>query len=222
MTKEESDRMDGKFRRDIREAYDRIAPHFSETREIPWPEVATFLQDRSGSVGLDIGCGNGRHLDLLERTVDRAIGIDISRELLYIAARGEGNVTASPNVVQGDALTLPIDSECADICLYIATIHHILDRTERIASLNELNRVLTGDGRALISAWSVDHERFDDYPNESFESDIDWTMPSGEVVARHFHITDERTFRNELDASELEPIEVFPSSGNWYAIVRKT
>ena len=45
--------------------YDRIATHFSQTREYAWPEIEAFLDGRSGATGLDLGCGNGRHAEVL-------------------------------------------------------------------------------------------------------------------------------------------------------------
>lgn len=45
--------------------YERIACHFSETRYKPWPKVADFLSNiPKGSFVLDIGCGNGKNLNL--------------------------------------------------------------------------------------------------------------------------------------------------------------
>jgi tRNA (uracil-5-)-methyltransferase TRM9 len=47
----------------VHEVYNTIAPHFSRTRYKPWPIVERFLLSRKpGSVGLDVGCGNGKNL----------------------------------------------------------------------------------------------------------------------------------------------------------------
>ncbi|MGM0606747.1 MAG: class I SAM-dependent methyltransferase, partial [Halobacteriota archaeon] len=64
----------------VRETYDRIADHFATTREYPWPEVETFVDetldsvdgaDGSSPLAIDLGCGNGRHTQLLaERGVE--------------------------------------------------------------------------------------------------------------------------------------------------------
>jgi tRNA (uracil-5-)-methyltransferase TRM9 len=43
--------------------YEQIAAHFSSTRYKPWPIVESFLKAQpDGSVGLDVGCGNGKYL----------------------------------------------------------------------------------------------------------------------------------------------------------------
>ena len=47
----------------VHTVYEAIAPHFSRTRYKPWPVVERFLRSQApGSVGLDVGCGNGKYL----------------------------------------------------------------------------------------------------------------------------------------------------------------
>lgn len=48
----------------VHKVYNEIANHFSETRHSPWPQVADFLKRfQTGSILVDIGCGNGKYLD---------------------------------------------------------------------------------------------------------------------------------------------------------------
>lgn len=48
-----------------RSVYSSIAPHFSATRFKPWPLVSNFLDTLPpGSIGVDVGCGNGKYLHL--------------------------------------------------------------------------------------------------------------------------------------------------------------
>jgi tRNA (uracil-5-)-methyltransferase TRM9 len=47
----------------VHSVYEQIAAHFSSTRYKPWPIVESFLNAQpDGSVGLDVGCGNGKYL----------------------------------------------------------------------------------------------------------------------------------------------------------------
>ncbi|KAI8451106.1 hypothetical protein BY996DRAFT_4586444 [Phakopsora pachyrhizi] len=47
----------------VHQVYESIASHFSQTRYKPWPIVASFLSDQPlGSIGIDLGCGNGKYL----------------------------------------------------------------------------------------------------------------------------------------------------------------
>lgn len=45
------------------QVYEEIAPHFSDTRHKPWPQVLNFVNSLPmGAVLVDIGCGNGKYL----------------------------------------------------------------------------------------------------------------------------------------------------------------
>lgn len=45
--------------------YETIAPHFSSTRYKPWPLIPAFLNTiPAGSLGADLGCGNGKYLPI--------------------------------------------------------------------------------------------------------------------------------------------------------------
>jgi len=200
----------------VRRVYDEIATHFSKTRVNPWPEVEAFLEDTGGAVGLDVGCGNGRHAAVLADFVERVVALDASRELLG-EARTRLRGTDRVWLVQGDAVALPLGAGTVDVALYVATLHHLPDRQTRIASLDELARVLSPGGRAFVSAWSTTHERFD--REEGFDTTVDWTLPGGETVPRFYHIYDPAEFEAELKASALAVEELFVSSGNCYAEV---
>jgi len=202
---------------DVHRTYDRIAEHFSKTREYPWPEIEAFLADRTGTVAVDVGCGNGRHTELLAANAERAIGVDASRGLLDEARDRATERGFDADLVAGDAQRLPLASDAADLAVYVATIHHLPDRDARIASLDELARVLTADGAALVSAWSTTHDRFD--RDDAFDTTVDWTLPGGETVPRFYHVYSPDEFRADLRASALAVAETFTASGNCYAVV---
>jgi tRNA (uracil-5-)-methyltransferase TRM9 len=51
--------------KNVHEVYQQIAEHFSSTRYKPWPIVEGFLKGLApGSIGLDVGCGNGKYLSV--------------------------------------------------------------------------------------------------------------------------------------------------------------
>ena len=210
----------------VREIYNRIAPHFSKTRAYPWPEVEQFLaetgEDAPYRVGLDIGCGNGRHATPLAEQVETVVGVDVSRGLL-VEARTRTAPTSAETValVEGDAAAVPLGAGVVDIAVYVATVHHLPDRERRVESLSELSRVLRPGGRALVSAWSTAHDRFDASAGaEGFDTTIDWTLPGGETVPRFYHIYAPAEFERDLRDGGLAVESAVVSSGNCYAEVR--
>ena len=87
---------------------------------------------------LDVGCGNGAYLAL----VDRAIGMDLSMGMLA-SARAR---VANP-LVNGDAQALPFAAGAFDTVLAPHMLYHVPDR-ERAA--RELRRVLRSGGTCVV------------------------------------------------------------------------
>jgi len=85
----------------------------------------------------------------------------------------------------------------------VATLHHLPTRADRRRSLDELARVLAPDGRALVSAWSTEHDRFDDDGDDGFDTTVDWTLPGGEVVPRFYHVYAPDEFQADVAATGL-------------------
>lgn len=205
-------------RHGVRETYDAIATHFSETRAHPWPQITDFLDGRRGRVGLDLGCGNGRHAEPLADRCERVVGVDISRALLDLAVERARERGVVADWIQGDAGTLPLESDSIDLGLYIAALHHLPSPEARRASLDELARVLAPEGKALVSVWSTTHAKFD--AEEGFDTTVDWTLPDGETVPRYYHIYDPGEFAADLDTSALAVERTFTDRGNCFAVVR--
>lgn len=206
----------------VREVYDDIADHFSKTRRYAWPEVEDFLDGTTGEHGIDVGCGNGRHTELLAENVDHAIGLDVSRGLLNSARVRMTERNWDGSLVQSDAAALPFAAETFDVGIYVATLHHLPTRDRRQQSLDEFARVMRDGGNALVSAWSTAHDTFD-VPADAetgFDTTVDWTLPGGETVPRFYHIYAPAEFEADLDTSALTVERVWISSGNCYAEVR--
>lgn len=202
---------------DVHHTYDRIASHFAQTREYPWPEVEAFLDDRTADVALDLGCGNGRHAEVLAACADRVVCVDASTGLLREARSRSVERDFAALLVAGDAARVPLRADTVDLAVYVATLHHLPNRAARVASLDELARVLDPGGAAVVSVWSTEHDRFDE--REGFDTTVDWTLPGGETVPRFYHVYDPAEFDADLADSDLAVVESFVSSGNCYAVV---
>ncbi|KAI9711174.1 MAG: tRNA methyltransferase, has a role in tRNA modification [Bogoriella megaspora] len=69
----------------VHSVYEQIASHFSSTRYKPWPIVENFLRSQpEGSIGLDLGCGNGKYLGVNKSVF--IVGSDRERRVLAIKA----------------------------------------------------------------------------------------------------------------------------------------
>jgi ubiquinone/menaquinone biosynthesis C-methylase UbiE len=209
---------------DTRATYDRIAGHFAQTREYAWPEVESFVAETATgdeARALDVGCGNGRHAELLAEYATEVVGVDVSRGLLRTAGDRATEREFGVDLLQGDASRLPLRDESFSLAVYVATLHHLRPRETRVASLDELARVLAPGGRALVSAWSTAHDRFDAAADAEvgFDTEVDWTLPGGETVPRFYHIYAPREFEADLVESDCRIVSSEVSSGNCYAVV---
>ena len=109
----------------VHDVYDRIAPHFAQTRYKPWPLISRFLLSLPpGSVGLDVGCGNGKYLAINPDIF--ILGSDRSGGLVDIARREKRN--HSNDAVVGDILDLPHGKGKFDFAISIAVVHHLSTR----------------------------------------------------------------------------------------------
>ena len=217
------------------ETWNAIAESFDATRGKPWKVVVDFVSTLSVSdVVADIGCGNGRHLILCVDKCKTVIGLDISKNLLKITkSKIEGRKVRFV-FIHGNLVNIPIQGSSLDSVLYIAALHNIKGRTNRIQSLNEVKRILKNDGRALISVWSREQERFRDCFNDISGNDCEL----GDIVIywrqnklnapRFYHLYTKEEFIEDIKQSGLK-IEQFSEAkiqskkytDNYFAVVRK-
>ena len=139
----------------VHSVYEEIADHFSDTRHKPWPQVREFIDTfrETGTVLVDVGCGNGKYLGLHKNMVQ--IGCDYSSGLLSICRKKKFQG------VRCDCLSLPLRDGIANACICIAVIHHLSTVERRRDAIREIARVLKSDhnSKALIYAWAKEQEK---------------------------------------------------------------
>jgi len=117
----------------------------------PDKEVEAAIQKRlPEKIGnlLDIGTGTGRMLELLSPRAGRAIGIDVSPEMLAIA-RDRLAHAANAQVRLGDLYRLPFDNNAGfDAVLFHQVLHYLDDPGAAVA---EAARVMAPNGHLLIA-----------------------------------------------------------------------
>ncbi|WFD00562.1 tRNA (carboxymethyluridine(34)-5-O)-methyltransferase [Malassezia yamatoensis] len=193
----------------VHAVYDVIANHFSSTRYKPWPLIPQFLQSlATGSVGADLGCGNGKYLHLrsaLGPQPDASIvtlGSDRCEPLINDAQHNfpEHGEKHTQEVAVADALCSQLRSAALDYAISIATIHHFSTSKRRMRAVQELIRVIKpvkhgqysnddlgeGSGRFLIFVWAYEQRgggrrKFDSVLADSENTQdvlVPWVMTS--------------------------------------------
>ena len=195
----------------VYETYDKIAPHFSNTRYKPWPKVEEFLRSQPPHcLVLDIGCGNGKYLagDPLCR-----IGTDRSKNLLGICSEREFSTFTA------DCLDLPVREHTFDVCISIAVIHHLSTDSLRLQAVTELLRVLAPGGSALIYVWAKEQTERSFTEQDCF---VPWHLnvkyEDGEVsgeVAQEKQAVVYKRFYHVFVKGELEKLVFSANSGNY-------
>ncbi|KPM33932.1 hypothetical protein AK830_g12641 [Neonectria ditissima] len=221
----------------VHAVYEAIAPHFSSTRHKPWPRVAQFLDaQRPGSVGIDVGCGNGKYLRVNPAVhlmgSDRSAALvrlawAIQREKPVVDSAEAAGTRGEVDVAVADGLVLPYRRAAVDFAICIAVIHHLSTparRREAIAAL--LESVRPRDGRVLVYVWALEQASSRRGWDEGSDQDtlVSWVMrkPKGqgpdETYQRYYHLYR----KGELEADVEAAGGVVEDSGyekdNWWVI----
>jgi len=164
----------------VKEVYENIAIHFSNTRIYTWNWVKNFIENIPiNSTIADIGCGNGRNM--MNKNYN-FIGIDNCENLLKICKKNNLNVLLS------NMTNIPLNNNSCDAIICIAAFHHLYNETNRILCLQELNRILKDKGEILISVWSINQppktkRTFNNYGDNL----ISWNK-FGNIYRRYYYI----------------------------------
>lgn len=214
--------------------FDEIAPHFDSTRYKPWPETKKFVSSLPREITiLDLGCGNGRNSLYIAKSKRHVVGLDFSPRLLKIARNKlewQGVLNRASFVI-ADVTSLPLNDISVDAAIYIATLHHLPTPEDRLESLKEVKRCLKPGSEALINVWAQEQEKFREELKGSEKRVKDgweygdiflpWKDKSGRTFERYYHLFSRDEFETLLKKSMLEILEIFWSSDNHYAKVRK-
>lgn len=134
----------------VKNDYNHIAVDFANTRANIWPELANFFDYiRKNNKVLDLGCGNGRFVNIIKEKGGEYFGCDVSESLINIAKKNYPNENFQVN----QALKLPFENNYFDIIYSIAVLHHIPSKQFRLEFLKEVKRVLKPGGLFVATVW---------------------------------------------------------------------
>lgn len=148
----------------VQETFNEISREFSDSRAFPGKEFELFKAYlQPGQTIVDIGCGNGRLLQFLEKEANNwhqpafyYIGIDNSRNLLEEAKKKYPDRAFK----YGDQTKIPLKDKSADILFSIRALHHVPSQKMQLKVLNEMKRVLKNNGILVITVWNLLQRRY--------------------------------------------------------------
>lgn len=135
-----------------RRRFDRWAKSYESDRRSrfnakPQQAALAALDLKADDRFLDVGCGTGAAVRAAAATVERAVGVDLSPQMIA-RARDLANDVPGAEFVVGDSEQLPFEAGAFTALLCTASFHHYPDPEKAIA---EMARVLTPNGRIVIS-----------------------------------------------------------------------
>jgi len=220
----------------IQNTYDSIAAEFDITRYKPWPQTVEFVNELvNHSTVLDLGCGNGRNIKYLA-SVQRGfniIGLDFSIPLLRIANKNLKQLGFDKNInyLFGDISSLPIQDNTIDSALCVATLHHLPTSKLRISALMELHRCLKHNGRAFISVWDFEQDKFKDELTRQLKEParegefgdvfVPWKGKRGKTYQRYYHLFYQDELMKLIDQVNFRTKRSFRAADNYHAVVEK-
>jgi len=117
---------------------------FSRLFQEEWHREMLAAVPAGSRAALDIGCGTGFFLRDVHAKCDRAVGLDISYDMLALASRELPDTF----VTQGDAESLPFLDASFDVVFCKGSLHHTRDHGK---FLRGCHRVLRPGGVLILS-----------------------------------------------------------------------
>ena len=212
---------------EVKEGYNKIAEHFSQTRHAPWQEFELFKEYiKDGQKILDLGSGNGRlFFTILKDYNIEYHGIDNSEKLINIAqsriSKSQIPISkqiSNPNFQIADMTDIPFSDNYFDLVICVATFHHLPTKKLRLKTLSEINRVLKPGGHLLMTNWYWKHWPFWKYffnnflqKNSMMDFFFPWKSSTGEErCLRFYHVFTKSELIKLHQKAGLKIIKAFP------------
>ena len=156
---------------------------------------------RPGESILDVGCGTGALLSRLYASDSTLLlsGVDPVPKMLKIAKQKLGNTAV---LKQGFAESLPFSDRTFTLVISTSAFHYFREPTTALA---EMKRVLTENGRIVITDWCGDY----------FTSRI-CNFLSRKFRPEHYRIYDEKQLRDLFHQSGFTGVQIDSYKIDWF------
>lgn len=209
--------------------YNKIAIDFAKTRIFIWPDLKGLEKYyQKGQRVLDLGCGNGRLIKLINPRKEDYIGIDASSQLIKLA---KDNFRGF-NFKEADWLNLPFKEQDFDVIFWLAGLHHLPSKKLRKKVMLDLKSLLKKDGVLIISVWNLWQEKYLKYvilnivkkilgqsKLDFFDAYIPWKAQT--PIHRYLHCFTKREFKNLARETGFKIIELKKTKRNYILIAKK-
>jgi SAM-dependent methyltransferase len=215
----------------VHDVYDKIAPHFNETRTKLWDGSSRFLsQLPENSLVVDIGCGNGRSTRGALPNKLRFVGNDTCIPLLEIAAKSP--TTSALSFIAADGLNLPYMTGSFDAAVSIAVLHHLPCLNTRRRFIDEALRVIRPGGFLYMTVWA-DSENTDKRKEKKWEelgTPGDYLVPwhnkhTQQTHYRYYHMFEKdevyALFKHIFDHKQAGFVNLEFEQDNWNMTIKK-
>lgn len=201
----------------VRDVYNYIANDFNNTRHKIWNVIEKFINSlNSGCTVADIGCGNGKNMYLSRKDI-KFKGMDFSTEFVKIC------LSKGLDVIEGNILNIPFNSDYFDNVICIAVVHHLSERNDRIKAIQELLRITKPGGKILIYVWAFNQPENSKRKFKTNDEMVPYKKINGEVYFRYYHLYNKGELEDDIHnaGSNINIVESGYEYGNYYTIIEK-
>jgi len=197
-----------------RDDYNRIARHFSDTRNRVWPELEQFSHLIKAKQNiLDWGCGNANILNLFNKKEIKYFGVDQSVKLLEQAKKKFPKLikTGQAKFFNTAKRQKKFPNDFFDLVFMIASFHHLPDKKSRLQILHKTLKEMKPEAKLIITVWNLES----DWAKKKIKKDwkkigendylIPWKNQDGKVeVERYYHHFSKNELRDLLEESDFK------------------
>lgn len=212
-----------------RQDYNLIAEEYARTRHFTWDIENLAQYVIPGEKILDLGCGNGRLIEILKDKDIDYIGFDSSEKLIKIAKSNY----PKEKFFAGDALNLPFPNNYFDKIFSIRVLPHIPSQKLQLQFMEETKRVLKPGGLLILTAWYLygftNKRNFWLMLKNIFlkiigKSKLDFRdalIPWSNKIMRYYHYFTKRELKNLAKEAMFKVKKIWTTSFDIYLIAEK-
>jgi ubiquinone/menaquinone biosynthesis C-methylase UbiE len=131
-----------------------ITEYFKAKPADPRIERHILDHDTDGTRALDLGCGGGRHSELLARAGCDVSSVDVNPAMLAQTARRLESQNLTAEIQYGSILDIPFDDETFDTVITTGVLHQAKSLDEYVRAVAELSRVVKPNGTVLLNIFT--------------------------------------------------------------------